>query len=824
MTQDQQSADMQQRLAELEAALARETAARIAAEETQRTSEERYRRIVESTPSGICITNEEYLYEYVNPSYCQLYGYTVDQLIGQSFTLVVPEENREFMKDLHDKYIAGATEVQGEWTVVGKDNKQITILADAARITGEDGRPKKATFVTNITARKQAEDALQRQNAYLYALHEVTIGLLRRLTISDLLKAIVTQAGVLLGTMHGYVYLLEPGEEEMRLVVGIGYHSESAGHRTHKGEGVTGKVWETGKTVLIPDYSAWEERPEAFMGSRLHAVIGVPLNSGHEVIGVIGLAYTDPERTFGTYDQDVLERFAALASVALDNARLYTQSQQEIEERKRVEQELRMAQQQTEAANVAKSAFLSRMSHELRTPLNAILGFVQVMERDADFSPKQLENLGIIKRSGTHLLSLINDVLEISKIEAGRETFNESSFNLHYFLMGLDELFQVRAQQRGLTLTFTRAETVPTYITTDEGKLRQVLMNLLSNAIKFTEHGGVTVTITAGEVDPTTNSQPLTFAVTDTGYGITEEEIPLVFEAFGQSQSGRKTQEGTGLGLPISQAFVQLMGGDMQLESTLDKGTTFTFTIQAQLADATNVEEKTPYRRVIGLEAGQPTYRILIVDDKWENRKAMLNLLEVVGFTTREATNGQEAVDLCSAWQPHLIWMDMRMPVMDGYEATRQIKVTQQGQHIPIIALTASAFEHERPSILAAGCDDIIIKPFQESDIFEKLATHLHVRFVYDVPSPTDSQQPKPHAQAAEAQPDGTLSTAEAMAVLPAEVRSELAQAAKSLNTRKVNDILARLQGDQPALAEELAQMVKSYRFDRILSLIDHTP
>ncbi len=807
-----------QRIAELEEAVVRETTARIKAEETLRNSEERYRRIVESTPSGICITNEDYLYEYVNPSYCELYGYRAEELIGKSFTLVVPENNHAFMKDLHDKYIQGETELQGEWSVVDKQGNTITILADAARITGTDGRTQKATFVTNITRRKQAEDSLQRQNAYLYALHEVTFGLLKRLTISDVLRAIVTQAGELIGTTHGYVYLLDPGDTTMRLAVGIGYHSDSVEHRASKGEGVTGKVWATGKTVNIPNYREWEERPTAFFDSRLYAVIGVPLTSDNEVVGVIGLAYTEPERQFRTYEQDVLERFAALASLALDNARLYTQSQQEIEERKRVEKDLRAAQEQAEAANVAKSAFLSRMSHELRTPLNAILGFVQVMERDATLGPKHLENLAIIKRSGTHLLSLINDVLEISKIEAGRETLNEKSFNLHYFLMGIDELFQVRAQQRSLTLSFKRDDTVPMYITTDENKLRQVLMNLISNAIKFTESGGVTVTISAEQLEPSNNTQRISFAVTDTGHGIAEDEKVLVFEAFAQSQSGRKAQEGTGLGLPISQAFVQLLGGEMHLESTLGVGSTFTFDIRATIADASSIQEKGDYRRIIALEAGQPQYRMLIVDDKWENRIPLVNILQMVGFATREANNGEEAVELCAAWQPHLIWMDMHMPIMDGYKATQYIKATSHGRNIPVIALTASAFDHERETILAAGCDDIIIKPFQEEAIFDALIRYLHVRFVYDEPK-SSSTSPKADTEAEQGP-----TAAEAIAALSEDIRTELAQAAKTLNTRKINDIVGRIQSEHPALADELAQMAKSYRFDRILSLIEQAP
>ena len=674
------------------------------------------------------------------------------------------------------------------------------------------------------------------------------------------------------------------------------------------------------------------------MKTWLRSVVGVPLTSDGEVIGVIGLAYTEEGRFFGSTEVEILERFAALASIALDNAYLYTRVQRELEERKRIEsnlrlmdgavrhstecvliteaelehpgprivyvnpaftaltgytydeaigqtprmlqgaktdramldhlkqtlqrgepfraetvnyrkdgteyfvewriapiknaegeithwvsvqhdtterkqaeEELRAAQQAAETANHAKSAFLSRMSHELRTPLNAILGFVQVLERDSTTSPQQRENLAIIKRSGSHLLGLINDVLELSKIEAGREVLNEKSFHLHYFLTGLEELFQVRAKQRGISLTFAQANDIPLYIYGDEGKLRQVLMNLISNAVKFTSEGGVTVQVRAQTDDGDAEKVLLHFAVEDTGEGIAEEETDAVFEAFSQSQSGKKSQEGTGLGLPISRAFVNLMGGELHFKSTPGEGSVFWFHVCVRTSDAERVKQQAEEKpAVTGLADGQPDYRILVVDDTWENRLPLVRLLESVGFTVREATNGQEAMDIWQEWQPQLVWMDMRMPVMDGYEATRRMKATEQGKQTVIIALTASAFEHEQPTMLAAGCDDIIIKPFREDQVFDKMARHLQVRFTYAEAT----------APSATAQEEETLS-AETLAKLPADVRDELRQAATTLNGRKANQAIERVRDEHPALANELAKTVKSYRFDVILALLD---
>ncbi len=780
------------------------------AEETLRTSQERYQSIIEKTPAGVCITSEDYRYEYVNPAYCRLYQYEPDELIGQSFMVVVPEAYQQTMAQLHDRFLQGEAEVRGEWRVVTRDGTELTILADAARIIGADGQPKKATFVTDITARKQAEDAVRRKNAYLSALNDITLGLLRRLDLDDLLRGIVTQASMLVGTTNGYIYLLEPDSTNMRLRIGVGIHAGTPDYLVEPGTGVAGRVWESGEMLVINNYATWSGRPSVFTETLVQATVGMPLTSGDEVVGVIGLAHIEAGHTFGDDEIEVLQRFASLASIAIDNVRLLTMVQQEVEERTRAETALRAAQQDAEAASQAKTVFLSRMSHELRTPLNAILGFVQVMARDSTLSQEQQTNLATIKRSGAHLLSLINDVLALSKIEAGRETLTESSFDLHHMLDGLEDMFRIRAEQKGLQLVFERAPEVARYIASDEGKLRQVLINLLSNAIKFTPQGRVVLRAwseSAAGVFP----QCIGFAVEDTGVGIAADEVSAVFEEFGQTQSGRQSHEGTGLGMSISRAFVQMLGGDIAVESTPGQGSRFSFTMQAGAGDSEQIATRQPARTVVGLETDQPAYRVLIADDITENRHVLKQLLCSVGFVVREASNGQEVLELWETWEPHFVWIDMRMPVMDGYEATRRIKATQRGQDTPVVALTASAFEEDRAAMREAGCNDIIPKPFEEARIFETMARLLGVRYRYEEPHPHE----QPAAPAAE------VLSASRLAVLEREVLDALDKAATALNARQTNEVIARIRPGDAALADALAEAARRYRFDTILTLVE---
>jgi two-component system sensor histidine kinase/response regulator len=493
--------------------------------------------------------------------------------------------------------------------------------------------------------------------------------------------------------------------------------------------------------------------------------------------------------------------------------------------------ELQEARRAAEAANQAKSTFLANMSHELRTPLNAILGFTQLMDRDQTLTAEQEENLGIINRSGEHLLALINDVLDMSKIEAGRVTLQEESFDLYRLLDGLEEMFRLRAEEKGLTLSFERAENVPQYVVTDEAKLRQVLSNLLGNAVKFTQEGGVTLRVRSREYEVGSREPPppitpspllptpyfiLHFEVEDTGPGIPPEDLATVFDPFVQAAGERRTQEGTGLGLSISRQYVRLMGGDLTVCSELEGGCLFKFEVQVGLAEAAKVGAAWPTRRVLGLEPNQPVYRLLVAEDDETNRRLLVRLLKPLGFEVQIVVNGQDAIEIWERWEPHLIWMDMRMPVVDGYEATRYIKSEIQNRksetRTVIVALTASAFEEDRERMLAEGCDDFVRKPFREDEIFAILAKHLGVRFVYE-----EIERDREKRQVT------SDFLARDRAGLPAGWVSDLQEATIRADLSLILALIDQIREEDPALADVLTDLAHNFQYQEILTSIAST-
>jgi signal transduction histidine kinase/ligand-binding sensor domain-containing protein/CheY-like chemotaxis protein len=497
--------------------------------------------------------------------------------------------------------------------------------------------------------------------------------------------------------------------------------------------------------------------------------------------------------------------------------------------------ELKHSKEAAEAANRAKSVFLANMSHEFRTPLNAILGFSQLMIRSETIKPElgtnltddQRENLEVIVRSGEHLLGLINDVLEMSKIEAGRATLNEHSFDLQRMLDGLEEMFCYRAEEKGLSLTVTRIPEVPQYVKADEGKIRQVLMNLLGNAIKFTHMGQIELRVRytdglgVGSGDGK-RSPTLAFEVEDSGPGIALEDQELIFDPFVQSAAGKQDQEGTGLGLTISEQFANLMNGELTVESEFGQGSTFTFTVPVTTLDAIELRSAQTTRRVVGIEEDQPTFRLLVVDDKEVNRQLMVKFLEPYNFEVREAINGLEAVEIWEEWEPQLIWMDMRMPVMDGYEATRTIKGTTRGHATVIIALTASALEEDRVVILSEGCDAYIRKPFRQEEIYEALSTHLGVRFIYEEieAAEVDGRGGLDRLQV-EAQRYANL--IERASILPEKLLNSLHDATILGNVTQIESLIYQIRDIDPDVSEALAVMARNFKHDEILILIQNT-
>ncbi len=492
---------------------------------------------------------------------------------------------------------------------------------------------------------------------------------------------------------------------------------------------------------------------------------------------------------------------------------------QDVTEHKQAMVELENAILAAEAANRAKSEFLANMSHELRTPLNAILGFSQLMKRDADITPEQLENLETIGRSGEHLLTLINDVLEFSKIEAGRTVLTPQDFDLHRLLAGIEEVFRLRVQEKGLSLVFELGTDVPQYIHTDQSKLRQILTNLLGNAVKFTKNGGLTLRVQSrgGEKAAPTNTCVLHFEVADTGIGIAPEEQGQIFEAFFQSDRKQSYQEGTGLGLSISRRFADMMGSGLQVNSAVGRGTTFSFDVRVGLAQGTRTTADQFNHVVIGLAPGQPALRLLVVEDEENSRNLMVRLLRSVGFEVEEAVNGREALEIWEKWHPRLIWMDIRMPVMDGYEAIAAIKSkmskSASGMDTKIIALTASAFEENRTKVMEHGADDFVRKPFKESDLFHIMEKHLGIRYQYGQRDNFPDEGP------GEVNTDNKL-LADAIGGLSDIVVRELKEAVELSDSAMIDDVIERIRIRDASLAEALSKLAGNFAYDRILDLM----
>lgn len=399
---------------------------------------------------------------------------------------------------------------------------------------------------------------------------------------------------------------------------------------------------------------------------------------------------------------------------------VYTAILRDISAQIEIEENLTRAKIAAENANRLKSEFLANMSHELRTPLNAVLGFTQLLMSDDTIGESQKEKIKIISRSGEHLLGLINDILDISKIEAGKAELNTSVCAIHRFLEEIHEMFTLRCEKKGLNLDIEILDTLPEYIEVDTGKLRQVIINLVGNAVKFTDEGGITLLVGV-------ENGMIKIEVADTGRGINSDEIDHIVDPFVQSASTAH-EGGTGLGLAISNSYIKMMGGELSITSEPGKGSVFSFTIALKESDAP-VENAQTGTRLLSIANGSSPL-VLIVDDKEHNRTILRQMLERTGFTVEEAENGEESVRINRSLKPELIFMDIRMPVMDGYAAVSAIRTDDTG-HTPVIfALTASAFKQDEVKILQSGFDGYLAKPFKIASLYRLIEEKTGISFI----------------------------------------------------------------------------------------------
>ena len=734
---------------------------RIRAEKALRESEEKYRLLAENSNDVIWTTDTELRYTYYSPAVRKLRGLEPEEAITKtlaetvtpaSLNALVSEYKRQLPdieKGLNPTAVIEIEQYRKDGSTVWVEISMTTMRDDRGILTGYVG------VTRDISARKLAEEELQRRNILLLTQQEVSIdGIL-----------VVDENGTMISFNRRFV-----------------------------------EIWAIPGEVLE---SKSDERA-------LQWVLG-NLVDPDEFIAKVRYLYENRSETsrdeIAFKDGRIIDRYSA--PMLGDEGKYYGRIWyfRDISERKRSEQALKQAKDTADLANQSKSIFLANMSHEIRTPMNAILGFAQLMHRDPDLSPQSREHLNVINRSGEHLLALINDILEMSKIEAGRATFVPNTFDLHSLLNDLEMMFRVRTDAKKLRILFEKVGDVPRWVITDEGKLRQVLINLLGNAVKFTDEGGIALRLRAeaGKVD----TVDLQFELEDTGPGMSEEEIGRLFQAFEQTRAGIKIG-GTGLGLALSRGFVQIMGGSISVASTIGKGTTFRFEIPVREGREEHAPPKEAKRRVLRLRPGQSEIRVLIADDRETNRQLLSQLLETVGFPTREVVNGAEAVRMVHEWKPQVVLMDMTMPVMDGYEATRKIKASPDIKNTAIIAVTASAFEEDKQRIFAAGADGYLSKPFKEAELFENIGRLTGTEYLYEE---TGGGEKTPETT------DDTALMRKTVAALPPDLVDQLRDAVEGADIDRLKELVAQLATDHPTLAQRIQEMASRYEYDALIEL-----
>lgn len=653
----------------------RDSTERVAAEEKIR----KMSIAVTQSPSAVMITTNQGEIEYVNPRFEEVTGYSSDEVIGKSPSLLSSgQHSLEYYKDLWDTILRGQT-WRGEFCNRKKNGE---LYWDSASISPiHDSRGMITHFIEtaeDITERKKAEEQVRQSKQFL--------------------EGVINNSPTLIYAKN---------TEGEYLIV----NREWCERKNFSPDLVLGRT----------DFDLFsDEVATVFREKDLEVMESKQIIEYEQRIVENG-----KEQYYNTLKFPLLNPDGSVHAICGISST--------ITDRKRMEEELRRASIAAEEASRSKSSFLANMSHEIRTPLNAIIGFSQLLQQDDSLSDEQKNNLGIVCRSGDHLLNLINDILDMSKIEAGRIQLHETSFDLLQSMNDLESMFHFKAQEKNLELSFTFPDSVPQYIHCDEKKLRQIVVNLVSNAIKFTDSGGVQV---RGNYSPQSDSHGiLSLAVEDSGVGIGPEEISKLFSAFAQTESGMNSKQGTGLGLAISREFAQLMGGDITVESTKGSGTTFTCTLVVHPVDASEVDhgqDPILQEKPVALKEGQGTKRILIVDDTDDVRSLMRQTLEPFGFELNEAVDGDDAVEKVKEWNPDLVFMDIQMPVKNGFAATADIRNLPEGNDVPVIAVSASVMENDRQRIFDAGCNGFIQKPFRDVQLIESLERHLNVEFLYE--------------------------------------------------------------------------------------------